>query len=102
MLHLEQVTQAVSAAIGIRDLIQYVSEAAVMGTFAFAWKTNTRVTRMETMMSEPGGVVPTIDPLRRGKLIEHEARLDQHDNDIKRLDRDKEPKHSGYDRRAST
>ncbi|HEY4133512.1 MAG TPA: hypothetical protein VGM50_23030 [Gemmatimonadaceae bacterium] len=95
MVHEFAQAQVAAAAInsGIRDLMQYIGNAAAVGAFVFAWRTNTRVTRLETVMTEPDiGIVSTISPLKKGALVEHGTRLDQHDSEIARLDRDKEPR----------
>lgn len=83
----------------LKDFIQYIADAAAIGAFGFAWRTNTRVTRVETLLTEPrAGVVDGLSNVRGsinrhgGELQSHEARLDGHDRDLGRLDRDKEPR----------
>lgn len=90
-----------SAPLELRDLVQYIANAAAIGAFVFAWRTNTRVTRIETVLSEPEqGVIPTLSGMRKGNhhinvdLTEHGVRLDNHDREIDRLDREKEPRRS--------
>jgi hypothetical protein len=91
--------QALQQADALKDFVQYVADVAAIGAFGFAWRTNTRVTRLETILTEPTtGVVDGLQGTRNavhrhgGHLQEHEARLDGHDRDLERLDRDKEPR----------
>lgn len=73
----------------VRDFIQYIADAAALGAFGFAWRTNTRVTRLETVLAEPDlGVIPSVTHLRKAstgvhnQLAEHGTRLDGHDREI--------------------
>ena len=55
-----------SDAISLRDLVQYVANAAAVGAFIFAWQTKAELTRIKTALFEDEiGIVPIVGRLRR-------------------------------------
>lgn len=60
-----QAAQTVATSIDLREFMQYVADAAAIGACGFAWRTNARVTRLETMLTEPKlGLVDVVSDLR--------------------------------------
>lgn len=65
-------TQTVSpeAAISLRDLVQYIANGAAVGAFVFAWRTNTELTRIKTVLMEPQlGLVSVVSRLREASEL---------------------------------
>lgn len=80
-----------------RDFGVYIADAAAMGAAGFAWRTNARLARIETILAErKTGVVDTVAEQGEtiddhGKKLErHETRLDGHDRELAHLNRDDE------------
>lgn len=97
-MHLALLQSAISTN-DVRAFAVYVGDAVAIGTFGFLWKLNARVARIETILLEKStGIVPRLDGTSKqsyanDKAIEgHEVRLNNHDREIERLDRDKEPR----------
>lgn len=92
MTTLSLLQDAASSATGLREFMQYIANAAAVGAFLFAWRTNTEVTRIKTVLMEPktGNVDrteanSTTIQSHAVHIGEHEVRLDGHDREIKRL-----------------
>lgn len=82
-----------------RDFLLYVADASALGAFGFAWRTNARLSRIETMLTEPSiGAIPKLTGTSRQvhdhaselqahelQLTTHEKRLDGHDATIQGL-----------------
>lgn len=84
--------QDAASTTGFREFIQYVANGAAVGAFLFAWRTNTEVTRIKTVLMEPktGNVDrteanSTTIQQHAVQIGEHEVRLDGHDREIRRL-----------------
>src|SRR4051812_16855289 len=93
-----------TAGMSLAEIAQSLTAAGVLGLIGFAFSFNSRMTRIETVLLEPSmGVVPRMQGIgKQGHTnassiqghtlsIEEQARrLDGHDDDIARLERDKE------------
>lgn len=88
----------------LAEIAQTLTSAGVLGLVGFAFKFNARMTRLETVLLEPElGVVPRMRGIgkqghtntsdlqgHRLMIDEHGRRLDGLDEDVARLERDKE------------
>lgn len=64
-LFASQAAQVAAASLDLREFMQYVADAAAIGACGFAWRTNARVTRLETVLMEPElGLVSVVSRLR--------------------------------------
>ena len=92
------------ASFDVLSVVQTITAAGVMGLIGWAFRFSARLTRLETVLLEPDlGVVPRVKGIAKQghdhathlqghalQLEDHDRRLTGAEDDIARLDRDKE------------
>ena len=88
--------QAVSDPGFLDQAARWISQAAILFVAGFCWKINSRMGRIETILSEPNlGIIQRVDALHESRstldttMHTHGIRLDGHDREIGEIKEDR-------------